>query len=167
MKWITFILVSITCFSQAQVSTDSLRVWYVESVEDEDLTEELIEYMENKATKSALEWGFYASGKALLAKHAFNPYYKLEYLGEAEKLFEKAVQLNPKDPEIRFMRLAVEHYVPAFLGYSEHIEEDLKVLYDYLLKGNQDSEIYTVIKDFIFEIERLSPEQESTILARK
>lgn len=155
-------LILIPLLSWTQVSDDSLRVWYAQSVKSEDLTESLIEYLDTIPNKSGLQHAFLASAQGLMGKYSYNPYYKLDYVKQCQSTFDLAISKDPNNPEIRFMRLAVEHYVPAFLGYSKHIDEDLIFLFKYLIDNKdskKDTTIYSVIKDFVLETKRLNEDQ--------
>lgn len=161
MKYLLIILF-LPILGISQVSDDSLRVWYAQSVEDEDLTQSLIDHLDTIPGKTGLQMAFLASAQALMGKHAYNPYYKLDYVKQCQKTFDMAILSDPENPEIQFMRLAVEHYVPSFLGYSKHVEEDLDFLYQYLIENKdkkKNETIYTVIKNFVLETERLNEVQ--------
>lgn len=166
MKTLLIVFLILPFIGTSQVSTDSLRNWYAVSVEEEDDAERMVEFLQKQNSKSGLEYAFLASAQGLLGKHAFNPYYKLDYVKQCQQSFDIAVEKSPNDPEVRFMRLAVEHYVPSFLGYSKHIDEDLDFLYAYLIKFKEEKkneQIYGVIKNFIIETDRLSDEQNRTL----
>ena len=49
---------------------------------------------------------------------------KLDYFNQGKSELEKAVILNPLDPEIRFLRLATQVSAPGFLGYASDIRND-------------------------------------------
>lgn len=49
---------------------------------------------------------------------------KLEYFNSGKSELEKAVSLNPLNPEIRFLRLATQVSAPGFLGYTSDISND-------------------------------------------
>ncbi|OCX51094.1 hypothetical protein BEL04_20485 [Mucilaginibacter sp. PPCGB 2223] len=60
----------------------------------------------------------------LKAKHSWNPYSKLKYLGAAEKVLKQAVDADPHNIEIRFLRFSIEHNAPGFLGYNKNLTAD-------------------------------------------
>ena len=62
------------------------------------------------------------------AKYGFNPISKLRRFKKGKTLIEEAVKKQPDNLEIRFLRLAIQTNLPAFLNYSDNIIEDEKYL---------------------------------------
>jgi hypothetical protein len=81
----------------------------------------------------SLEYAYWGATEALLAKHAFNPFSKLNYVKRATEKLNKAIALNGNNIEIRYMRFSVESAMPTYLGYSKHVNEDKKVIIDGLI----------------------------------
>jgi len=81
-----------------------------------------------KPASNTLQFAYLGATEALLAKHSFNPFSKLNYVNSALIKLNKAVELNVEDIEIRYMRFSVEANMPSYLGYSKHIVEDKHVL---------------------------------------
>ena len=69
-----------------------------------------------------------AVSEALLAQVVWNPFSKFSQVLKYNKLIEKAVIRDQQNIEIRFLRLAIEYNLPAFLGMSTHMEEDLGII---------------------------------------
>lgn len=69
-----------------------------------------------------------ASAKALLANYSLNPMTKLDLLKQADKIFLKAIRLDPTNPEIRFLRFAIHTRMPAFLRKQDLIDQDKQIL---------------------------------------
>ncbi len=85
---------------------------------------------------SAKIYAYKGALEAIMTKTTWNVVKKLSYLRASQESFEKAVELAPNDLEVRYMRLAVEHEIPRFLGMSEHIEEDKKFVINHLHQFN-------------------------------
>lgn len=99
-------------------------------------------------TREPLYAGFLAVGNFFMAKHVFNPLKKMSYFNTGKETMESAVKKDPKNLEIRLMRLITQENVPKFLGYSQHIKEDRKFLtQQYLTTADEDLKIY--IKDYL------------------
>jgi hypothetical protein len=62
------------------------------------------------------------------AKYGFNPISKLRRFKKGKTLIDEAVKKQPDNLEIRFLRLAIQTNLPAFLNYSDNIIEDEKYL---------------------------------------
>lgn len=56
---------------------------------------------------------------------------KFSYFKKGKANLEQAIKLDPKDPEIRFLRLATQTNAPGFLLYKGNISEDKELV----LKG--------------------------------
>ena len=67
-----------------------------------------------------------AAGQVKGVKHKFN------YFKQGKSDLEEAIRLAPKDPEIRFLRLATQTNAPGFLFYSGQITEDKKIVLEGL-----------------------------------
>jgi hypothetical protein len=64
---------------------------------------------------------------------------KLSYFNQGKDELEKAVRLDPQDPEIRFLRLATQLNAPSFLGYSGDVSTDKSFLLKKLTSIPGDS----------------------------
>ncbi len=105
------------------MTLEALRSRYQAAVSDAPAAKALWESLQDAATE-AMELAYRASARALMARHAFNPFDKLAFLKEANRDFRRAVRLDAENIEIRFLRFAIQHYVPAFVGESENLKED-------------------------------------------
>ena len=72
----------------------------------------------------------------MYAEYATWPLEKLEYFNDGKKLIEKNVNRLPSNPELRYLRLMVQLNSPSFLGYSENIDDDIKVFSEGVLSYN-------------------------------
>lgn len=94
-------------------------------------------------TKQPIYAGFLAVGKFFMAKHVFNPLKKMSYFNEGKKTMEAAINSDPKNLEVRLMRLITQESVPKLLGYYQNIEEDRNFLTrDYKKTADNDLKIY-------------------------
>jgi len=57
---------------------------------------------------------------------------KFSYFKQGQADLEQAIYLDPKNPEIRFLRLATQTNVPVFLFYKSDIREDKKMVLEKL-----------------------------------
>ena len=99
-------------------------------------------------TKQPIYAGFLAVGKFFMAKHVFNPLKKMSYFNEGKKTMEQALKSDPKNLEIRLMRLITQENVPKLLGYYHEIEEDRAFLTrEYKTTPDNDLKVY--IRDYL------------------
>ena len=86
---------------------------------------------------------FLAVGHFFMAKHAFSPFKKMSYFNEGKKIMDHAVLKDPKNVEIRLMRLSTQEKAPKILGYTKNISEDKKVIIaEYENIKDEDLKIY-------------------------
>ncbi len=111
---------------------EQLRAAYQAAVQDKAAAEHFWQEMAPYKGEEAIVLAYKASARALLARFDWNPYNKLSYLKEAMKMYRRAVKRHPTNIEIRFLRFAVQHYLPEFLGESQDLAEDKEVLQTYL-----------------------------------
>jgi hypothetical protein len=129
-SWLLFVLLLpvYMCYAGGDLDVNYLREEYYRCVDDAARTDALHERLVSMRSEKAVVIGFIGALEALKAKHAWNPYRKMEYLARASTTLEKAIMADPGNIEIRFLRYTVEYFVPAFLGYSKHLKEDKSVI---------------------------------------
>lgn len=73
-------------------------------------------------------------GAALMtsAQYAFWPFEQLKRFNQGKKILENAVSHDISNVEIRWIRYVIQKNVPSFLNYSKNLEEDKKVLANYI-----------------------------------
>jgi hypothetical protein len=150
-------------FAQFSVANDdspltlqTVRQLYVMGAESESSAKELLELLSGEKAKSALLLAYRGGAEALIARHAWNPYMKLKYLDISMQTLSQSILMDAKNAEIRFIRFSIQHYVPAFLGYSSNLEEDKKVIVQELLQQNSmySTEVKRNITAFLIESNR-------------
>lgn len=115
-------------------SLTEVRKQYTLAISDEDKAETLYAKLNtSEAKEDVLLLAYCGATRALMAKHALNPYSKLKYLKEGSAMLNQAAQKNPKQIEVRYLRFSVENNVPDFLDYRQHLASDKKVIVDAIL----------------------------------
>lgn len=124
-----FLLLSLAAFAtEDEIDANTLRTEYYYCVGSATKTDALYKRLMSVNSDKPIITGFIGALEALKAKHAWNPYTKLEYLDKSAATFARAIAADPQNVEIRFLRYTVEFYVPAFLGYSSHMAHDKQVI---------------------------------------
>ncbi|MBK6481818.1 MAG: hypothetical protein KBF32_12645 [Chitinophagales bacterium] len=131
------VLMSATAaYANTGYSIAQVRNLYGQGVEDEAAAKKLLDLVSAIDQNDPLLLGYRGGAEALLAKHAWNPYTKLEYLDKSMKTLQRSIDLDPQNTEIRFIRFSIQFYVPRFLGLSKNLKEDAHVIalhFDQLL----------------------------------
>lgn len=146
-------------FANDQVDIRQLRQRYYAAVQSSSVTEKLYGELKKQTKPSPIILAYIGSLEALKAKHALNPYYKIQYLKAADQTMRKAVKADPDNLEIRFLRYSYQYYVPEFLGYSEEKKEDVAVIVAQISAGNfrkQDKDLVKNVLGFLEETKAVS-----------
>lgn len=76
------------------------------------------------------------------ANHSWNPYNKLSFFSKGKEYLNSAIEKDPENIELRFLRFCVQTNAPIFLAYSDDISRDKAViLTGYHLIHDQDLKI--------------------------
>lgn len=77
------------------------------------------------------------------------PKEKLSLFRKGQGILEKEIHTDPKNPEIRLIRLIIQEKTPKILQYNMQIEEDKNLLIQYA--GQNKDEIALIIKDYFLK----------------
>lgn len=123
-------LISTIFFFMSFNSTDldEVRTNYNKLVSNKALCEKMIaELMETK-DNSATHLAYLGGSQTIWANHVFSPISKLHTFKEGKKNIEHALEKEPYNIELRFIRLSVQKNAPSFLGYKSNIDEDTEFI---------------------------------------
>jgi hypothetical protein len=143
-----------------------LRKQLLQALEKKELTDSLYKVLTAEPNKTPLVTAYLGTLQALKAKHAWNPYYKFKYLSDAERTLSTAVDREPNNIEIRFMRFSIEHNVPGFLNYNKNLTADRDAMVTQIDKkyyATADTELVHTIIKFLLDSDRCTPKQERTL----
>ena len=140
----------------------SLRKLYYASVSEKTQSTNFLKIMESMDVASdPLLTSYKGMAYLLMANHCSNPYSKWNNFMKGKTLLEDAVQRNPWNIEIRFMRLCVQTNVPSFLGYSKNIESDKKFLLEQW-KSMTDIDLKNKILQYMLDTKICNDSQKLT-----
>ena len=131
------------------ISLDEVRIAFYKITIDSKNTPQLLDRLYSHSNPDAVILGYTAATEAIMAKVVWNPYSKFSYLFKSKKTFENAVEKNSYNVEIRFLRFAVEHHLPKYLGLSKNMQIDKNVIIDEMdsnsvMKMNDEMLDYTM-----------------------
>ncbi|UYZ60918.1 hypothetical protein [Hymenobacter latericus] len=130
----------------------ALRRHYRQAAENEEASRRFHLLMRGYTQRDAVVLAYKAASEAIMAKHTGGVFDKLDRVKAASQQFDAAVALNPKHPEVRFLRFSIESNLPKFLGASKHLDEDRALLTQALLRHPQsglDAEGFRIVRDFM------------------
>lgn len=135
----------------------TLKAAVQKAIESPSVTDSLYRVLKSARGENPLIIGYIGTLEALKAKQSWNPYNKLKYVALSQRTMKIAVEKDPNNLEIRFMRFSIQHYTPAFLGFSKDLEEDRKVIVKQFKNkkfGNADDVLIRNIAAFMIQSDR-------------
>ena len=125
MKLLELLLSGIFFFNSFDgIGLNEIRTNYTKIVSDKDLCHKMISDLQKITHKSPIHRAYLGGLQTIWARHVFSPISKLNTFKEGKKNIEQAIENDPKNLEIRFIRLSVQKNAPSFLGYKANINED-------------------------------------------
>lgn len=126
MILVIFSLAGMACHGQS-MDLERIRANYKKAVSDKKLCLKMIKEL-STGTESSVHLTYLGAFQMIWAKHITNPISKLKTFNTGKKIIDAAVRAEPKNLEIRILRLSIQKNSPAFLGYKKNIEEDKKFI---------------------------------------
>lgn len=113
---------------------------------------------------NSLKQAYFAAGEMASAQYKFGPLAKLNTFNAGKKSLDASVMTDPDNPEIRFIRYAIQLKCPAFLGYSKNKKEDKKVILQHIrLLRTNDKELFATVCAFMLLYADLSLEEKQIL----
>lgn len=138
-------------------SIDEIRNKFRSAIESPANTEKLGEYLSKINKSDPIVLAYSAAVEALKAKHDWNPIAKRKYMTLYEKQMNEAVRRMPNNMEIRYLRYSIQYNVPSYLGYSNNLSEDKKIIIDSFINKKFTSSNKNLIMDvYAFMLETKS-----------
>ncbi|MCZ4242679.1 hypothetical protein [Pedobacter punctiformis] len=166
LKTIFLLLCVITgnfCYAQLNHKEIAiLKTNMVKAVENSKLTDSLFKKLNLLPNKTALITAYTGTLEALKAKHSWNPYNKIKFVSRSLKTMKKAIAMDKENMEIRFMRFSIEHFTPAFLGFSKDLDVDRKEIvkqYQNHNFGSTDEELIKNVAKFMIDSKRCTAQE--------
>lgn len=140
------------------ISLSYVRSEFKKATDNEETAEQLLVYLKKSPERDALIEGYLAATEALMAKYAFLPTTKYSRCSTAMKGFKKAIDMDPANLEIRYLRIAVEINLPSILNMSNDIDTDKKKIFE-LLPRSTDIQLNRDVARFLIDKKLCTPEQ--------
>lgn len=126
LLYLSFSLFSVSVVSQPSI--ENLRKLFFEMDRDSCRTLTIFEKIKSAQYASALLQAYAGATEAAAAECVKGAFTKLEYFSRGKKNLEAAVEQDPKNPEIRFLRFATQVNAPNFLEYDNTREDKALIL---------------------------------------
>jgi|GEM_PF-2280348 len=121
------------------------------------------QYCKQHATANPLDKGYLGTATAMYAACAENVIEKFSFFNEGTSLLDQAVNQDPTNPEIRFLRLSVQEKAPRMLNYNNNLEQDAQVIYQAFQQKRitKNSSFWEIAINFIKSAEQISASTKS------
>ncbi len=123
-----FIMLMGSLAANQDADLSEIRGLYIKAAEQEAAGKKLLEITEGYNVQQPVFFGYKGAGHMMMAKHVINPFSKMSHFNKGKKIFTAAIDRDPGNVELRFLRFSVQAEAPGFLGYKENIEEDKTLL---------------------------------------
>lgn len=159
-----FIFLSVNSYAESILVDEirNIKVAVHRAIESSAVTDSLYLALKSESNQSPLMVAYIGTLEALKAKHSWNPYNKIKFVSLSQKTMKKAVERDPNNLEIRFMRFTIQHYTPSFLGFSKDLDEDRKAIVRQFKNrkfGLADAPLIRNIAAFMIESDRCLKEE--------
>lgn len=111
------------------VGINEVRELFYSCTLDSRHTDSLLVLLGEVSEPSAIYSAYMGATQAIHTKNIWNPFAKIAHVKKALAAINLAVESDPDNIEIRFLRFAVEFHVPAWLMADQHGEADAAFLY--------------------------------------
>jgi hypothetical protein len=144
-----------------------IREQFYVAVDDEGVTRELIDYIENNFSTDLSRYpptvmGYYAALEGLKGRHDTNLLRKYRYVKSAIDMMEPLVAAHPDLLEVRFLRFSFYEQIPAVFGVHHHVREDLERIIEMLRNGRSNEvpvDVQIDMIDYILATDEPNPGQ--------
>jgi hypothetical protein len=149
-----------TMVSAVLVEIGPVRTAYRGAINSSSKADELVK-LAGQRKENALFKAYYGTGKALQAKHGWNPMSRYTLAKEAAAELNSAVIAESKNLEIRFLRFSFEANAPSLLGLTLHTTDDKKWILSHLDKNHA---MWDVMKTFLNSCSLLTAEEKKKLI---
>jgi len=173
-KFTIILLTFITSMLNAQEipQLNEVKSAYERALTDEESARNLYTLLSEANSSEPCIMAYEGGTNALMCLYVKNPMKRLKYAKNANKLINSAVEKDPTNLDVRFMRLAFGAKSPKMLGYSKFLEKDIAFVSNTLI--NEDiplstaNYIYGFLKsEELCDASTLQEIQKKVLLAKK
>lgn len=107
-----------------------VRIEYKKAPSDKNVCRTMIKKLSNNH-EGNVHLAYLGAYQMIWANHTPGLFSKFATFKTGRNNIEKAINENPKNAEIRMIRLSVQKNCPLFLGYNDNIREDTQFLEKY------------------------------------
>ena len=114
-----------TCYSQ---NIEDVRRLYIEAHVEKTKSDSLSILLKNYDIQKNILVAYKGAGLLLKCKESKNPFLKLKYFEKGKTMLEEAINKEPNNIEIVFLRYINQVNMPTFLNYNKNIDQDYTLI---------------------------------------
>ncbi len=149
-------------FVMADPNIEQVRALSEKASMNEDACEELLELLEPYDASRPLLYGYKGIATMVKAKHVFNPFKRLSYFKQGKAMLAEAIEADPSNIELRYLRFSAQTKAPGFLGYNDFLDADRTFLIK-VLPGIDHKEMKSKVRNFLLEAESTTVQEKEQI----
>lgn len=146
-----FLFCNAYCTAATPVISE-VRLMYKQAVKNKAVCEHLIKLLEPYNVKNnPLLYGYKACATMVMARHSANPFSKFSHFKKGSKMLANAIEADPNNPELRYLRFTAQMNAPAFLDYKTHLAVD-KAFLQKSVSTIQDAQLKQMIISYLKKV---------------
>ena len=161
MKWI-FLHIIVLWFLPAQ-DLDTLRLAYKEAGKDTAKISHFMDLVKDVSKESSPTLiGYKGAAIAIEAKTQKGIQNKVDAFKEGRGYIEYAIEKDPENTELRFIRIGIQENAPKILGYRDHIDSDKTFILNHF-NGIASKNLKMHIGDYIKQSKVFSESEKQSL----
>lgn len=155
MKLVSIVLLSL--FFTYSYAQEPWHAHLKRAHESADYCQTFYDITKEAKTKDTTSKAYFGIATMMLGKLYENPFTKLSYFNKGKVILEDAIEMDPSNAEIRFLRFVVQNQVPAILLYYQDKRSDKTLIDNYL--ADYDNAFTDRVKEY-YQLKGLKVEVE-------
>ncbi len=140
-----FILITFV-FGQSVSDLGTIRAHFKVANSSKEKANAFYDLFAEEPSSSALIEAYRGAAITLKAKNSNDLLHKKKYATEGLTILEKSIAKEPKNIEMRLIRLSIQEHAPKILKYSSNIQEDREMIVAGYKK--ESKAVQELIKDY-------------------
>jgi hypothetical protein len=164
-SFLLLLLILFFASANSQPELSKIRTGFFEMENDSCGAMQLFRSIQKENYNDALMQAYAGATEAAAARCAKGAFTKLEYFSRGKKNLEAAIEQEPDNAEIRFLRFATQASAPNFLDYDNQ-REDKKLILAQMpqrLKESQNRSFWIKAATFMIDSGKLTKEESQKV----
>jgi hypothetical protein len=149
IKHALIILMLVASSNVHAINKEDLRAAFIEASQNQKLREQLHERFSELDQSIPYYQAYFGASKTLLAEVLLNPYSKYTNFKDGTALVDRAIDADPRNPELRYLRFLIQVNSPDFLGYNENKKEDYKIIAQAITNADEKESWMVFFEGFL------------------